>query len=370
MAFRATREDYSGRLCRFVSALHRRGLSAFFFMDPVNVFYLTGFESSNAMLLLDEDRISLLTDFRYIEGAAAAPGVDALGLEIHETSRNIIECSSSFMNRSKRWGFDPDYVSHASYIALRDSMGDIFQPVAHMAKTARASKDTSEIRNIVRAQRIVEGALGRAAARMFRPCVTEAQAAAIIDAEIRLGGASGTSFPTMVASGVNAAKPHSTPGRRPLKPGNTIIMDLGARFGNYCSDMTRTVFLDPVETYHRRLYSAVLKAQDAAFRVIKPGIKAGQVDLAARASLEEDGLAEFFGHGVGHGTGLEVHEYPVLGPDSEHVLEPGMIITVEPGVYIPGRGGVRIEELVEITAEGFRRITRLSRNIRKWRFPA
>ncbi|MGC1989064.1 MAG: M24 family metallopeptidase, partial [Candidatus Acidiferrales bacterium] len=224
----------------------------------------------------------------------------------------------------------------------------------------RAVKDAGELA-LMREAALLISDVWTAALRHVRPGVSELAVAAELERAMKLRGASGTSFETIVASGPRSAWPHAQPTPKLLKKNELVVLDQGAILRGYCSDMTRTVFLGRAAGRVRGLYSAVLEAQLAAKAAIRPGVKAGDVDFAARKVLRRHGCVRYFTHSTGHGLGMEVHEMPRLGMHEETVLEQGMVITVEPGVYIEGLGGIRVEDDVVVTAHGAEDLTSASR---------
>lgn len=227
----------------------------------------------------------------------------------------------------------------------------------------RAVKDPCEIERIEEATRIAEHALNKALASL-EPGVSEAEIAGIIEAEMRGRGAEDHAFPPIVAFGVNTVYPHAVPSAyRRLEDGQPVLIDLGARFKGYCSDMTRTIDYGGVGDEFTSALRAVIEAVEAALDKVSPGTRIGDVDLAARKTLERNGLAKYFIHSLGHGVGVEVHEYPRVSMDNNDELKEGMVITIEPGVYIPGKFGVRVEELVLVTSRGARLLTRFPREL-------
>ena len=199
---------------------------------------------------------------------------------------------------------------------------------------------------------------------MLKPGQHEAELAAFLEYRVRALGADGVSFPTIVAADANAALPHAIPGRRKLKAGSSVLIDWGARFGGYCSDMTRVVALGKMKPKVREIYQIVLDAQLAAIDAIKPGVRQVDVDRVARDVIDQAGYGEQFGHGLGHGLGLDIHEAPRLSPlAGDGVLQPGHVVTVEPGIYLPGQGGVRIEDDVLVTERGHRVLTDLPKTL-------
>ncbi|MGQ9679128.1 MAG: M24 family metallopeptidase, partial [bacterium] len=213
---------------------------------------------------------------------------------------------------------------------------------------------------IKKAQAITEKSFA-AVLKLIKPGVTEIDLALEIEFQFRRAGE--PAFGIIVASGENAAKPHARAGNRRLKKGDCITFDIGCRIDGYCSDMTRTVFLGKPDEEMRRVYEAVLAAQNEALAIIKPGVPCKLVDFAARDYLNQVGLGQFFGHSLGHGVGLEVHEEPRLAKTSDQTLEVGDVLTVEPGVYLPGKGGVRIEDMVYVTSKGFLNLTKTRKEL-------
>ena len=229
----------------------------------------------------------------------------------------------------------------------------------------REVKSEAELRAIRKAVRVAEGAFAELTGRGAEAFVgrPEREVAAELDYLMRLGGASAPSFETIVAAGPHAALPHYRPGSTRIRRGRPVLIDWGAKVGGYCSDLTRVVFLDRIPPQLAEVYQVVLRAQEAGLRACGPGVSGGEVDAAAREVVAEAGYGEAFTHGLGHGLGLEVHEGPRLGRKVEHGLAAGMVVTVEPGVYLPGVGGVRIEDDVQVTSSGRRKLSRLPRDL-------
>jgi Xaa-Pro aminopeptidase len=225
----------------------------------------------------------------------------------------------------------------------------------------RAVKDAGELNTIQEASDIISGVFRRVLGGI-RPGVTELAVAAEIEHEIKRRGGSGPSFETIVASGARSAWAHARPTSKPLRKNELVVLDQGAILRGYCSDMTRTVFLGKASRKVRSLYTAVLEAQEAGKRAIRPGVTAGEVDRAARNALKRAKLDRYFTHSTGHGLGLEVHEMPRLGRGEQTILQEGMVLTVEPGVYLEGLGGIRIEDDVVVTAQGAVDLTTASRD--------
>ncbi|PWU16883.1 MAG: hypothetical protein C5B48_16715 [Candidatus Rokuibacteriota bacterium] len=311
--------------------------------SEVNIRYLTGFASSNAALLVDLDRTRLFTDFRYLDAAEAVPGV-----EVVETPRNLYTSLGALLPGSV--GFESTHLSFERYELLR-SAGVELVPRRRPVDTLRETKDEGELELIARAAAIADQAYERLSQERFVRR-SERELAWRMEILFHELGASGPAFEIIVASGPNAALPHSRPTDRVVGPGETVIVDAGCTVGGYNSDGTRTFATGPLPDELAHAYEVCRRAQQTGLAAVRPGIVGGDVDATARAVIEGEGLGERFGHGLGHGVGLEVHEYPWLNPELEHVLAVGNVVTVEPGVYLPGLGGVRIEDLVVVREQG------------------
>jgi Xaa-Pro aminopeptidase len=309
----------------------------------VNIAYLTGLASSNAALLVTPTDASLYTDFRYIERARAVPGVEAV-----QTRRDIYSDLTSLLKG--RVGFEPNAVSYARY-ALLAAAGLELVPRYELVESMRAVKDEQELDTIRRAAAITSEAYARLAEEPFVGRSERDLAWRMEQLFHELGG-DGLAFPVVVASGPTGGSAHAVPGDRVVQPGETVIVDAGCRFGGYCSDCTRTFLTGELPAELRRAYEVTLEAQLAGLAAVRTGADSGAVDGTARAVIEDAGLGERFGHGLGHGLGLDIHEAPWLNPERPSELVPGNVVTVEPGVYLPGRGGVRIEDLVIVTEDG------------------
>lgn len=318
--------------------------------------YLCGFSGSSGMVLLLSRRGYLLTDFRYREQAA----LEVTGMELvvveggyGEALRNLVKGRGL-----GKIGFDPAAASYAEVLAWRRKLkGEVaLCAVKGRLDATRLRKSENELRRLREGVRIAEEAFRRALRKASSP-LKELELAARIDYEARCLGAEGPSFETIVASGGRAAMVHARPAAEAAK-GVTVI-DWGVSFRGYRTDMTRTVALGGVPGELKRAHRLVLEARLEALEKVRPGVRAGEVDSAAREVIEKGGYGWAFGHGLGHGVGLEVHERPVLGKGSTDVLEEGMVFTVEPGIYIPGIGGVRVEDMVLVKGDGAEVLTGL-----------
>jgi Xaa-Pro aminopeptidase len=308
--------------------------------NGVNVRYLVGFSSSNAALFVEPERVRLFTDFRYAETARAVEGV-----EFVETKRSLIGALAELLDGTV--GFEADAVSYASWEVLRAG-GLELVPRRGVVEALRAVKDESELEKIRRAGEITSEGYARLADERFVGR-TERELAWRLEDLFRELGADAPAFESIVASGPNAAKPHARPTDRTMEAGETIVIDAGAMVEGYNADCTRTFATGPLPEELKAAYQATLEGQLAGLEAVRAGVTGIDADAAARDKIEAAGLGEKFGHGLGHGVGLEVHEAPRLSRESSDTLVAGNVATVEPGVYLAGLGGIRIEDLVVVT---------------------
>jgi len=308
--------------------------------NGVNVRYLVGFSSSNAALFVEPERVRLFTDFRYAETARAVEGV-----EFVETKRSLVGALAELLDGTV--GFEADAVSYASWEVLRAG-GLELVPRRGVVEALRAVKDESELEKIRRAGEITSEGYARLADERFVGR-TERELAWRLEDLFRELGADAPAFESIVASGPNAAKPHARPTDRTMEAGETIVIDAGAMVEGYNADCTRTFASGPLPEELKAAYQATLEGQLAGLEAVRAGVTGIDADAAARDKIEAAGLGEHFGHGLGHGVGLEVHEAPRLSRESSDTLVAGNVATVEPGVYLAGLGGIRIEDLVVVT---------------------
>jgi Xaa-Pro aminopeptidase len=328
-------------------------LDALYITRPENVRYLTGFpHPEDAQVLITPEGAFLLTDPRYPE-AERESRIPARVLKREERE-------ALFQDLRGRVGFEAEHLPYAALERLRELSPAEWVPTKGVIERLRLKKRPEEVARIRQAQALAERALERALA-LLRPGVEEREVALEIEFFLRKEGAEGVAFPPIVASGARGALPHARASEKRLEPGELITLDLGAKVAGYHSDMTRTVALGKPSPEMRRVYEAVQEALEVALQGLKPGRTGKEVDALAREALGRHGLDRYFVHSLGHGVGLAVHEGPGLSPYTEEVLEPGMVVTVEPGVYLPGVGGVRIEELVLITEDGIELLSRFPR---------
>ncbi|HEX3454173.1 MAG TPA: Xaa-Pro peptidase family protein [Gaiellaceae bacterium] len=309
----------------------------------VNVRYLTGLASSNAALLAEPGGTRLFTDFRYVERAREVPGV-----ELVVTRRDIYAELAELLGGTVQ--FEPAALTYARYATLADGGLDLV-PRAGLVEAMRAIKDESELDAIRRAAAVANAAFERFVEGPFVG-TPERELAWRLESLMREHGGEDVSFPVIVASGATGGSAHAVPGDRLVEVGETIVVDFGCRVDGYCSDCTRTLVTGELPDDLRQAYDAVEQAQLVGLTAVRVGADSGEVDAAARDVMEAEGLGAAFGHGLGHGLGLEVHEQPWLNQEWPSTLQVGNVCTVEPGAYLPGRGGVRIEDLVIVTEDG------------------
>jgi Xaa-Pro aminopeptidase len=306
----------------------------------VNVRYLTGFQSSNAALFVDRERVLLFSDFRYAEAARSIDGVEFVLSE-----RAVLKTVA--VTLEGRVGFEATTLTYDGWQTLHDA-GLELVPRTDLVERLRAVKDENELAAIREAARITDEAYAALALERFVGR-TERDLAWRLDQLLHELGAHGVAFDTHVNAGPNGALPHGMPTDRVVEPNETVVVDAGAAFRGYDADCTRTFATGDLPDDLAIAYEVCLRGQLAGLEAMRAGVSGAHADAAARRVIEDAGMGEKFGHGLGHGVGLLLHEAPVARPESEDVLEPGNVITCEPGIYLEGRGGVRIEDLVVIT---------------------
>jgi Xaa-Pro aminopeptidase len=347
--------DHAGRLSRLRSALGENDLDSLLVTHLPNIHYLCGFTGSAAALLVANRGAVLFTDGRY----SAQAKEEVTGARIVIASKSPLVTAAGWLatNKERRSstlvGIEPDSIT----AGMRDRLAGMLKGRARLrsapplVERARMVKDAAEILRIRRAVDL-GASLFRIALKKIRPGVTEVEVAAAMEYEARRAGAESMSFPTILASGARSAIVHGRASGARIPRRGFVVCDFGVILAGYCSDRTRTVHVGRPSAEARRLYEAVLEAQQAAIAAVRPGATAADVDGAARRVLRKRKLAQYFTHSTGHGLGLEIHEAPRLAEGQTHKLEPGMVITIEPGAYLPGKWGVRIEDVVVVTPSG------------------
>lgn len=341
---------HTERMLRLRQELDSSGWAGLLVLDAVDISYLTGLQSTNAALFVTPDQIYVATDFRYAEKAAAIGGdvvVEQLDQGLYaELGRRLGEWTGG----GGQVAYAPSSLSHKSFLQLTEGLDTnvTLRAADGVVSRLREVKDPHELDAIRRAAAMLEGAyqlvvdeglIGR----------RESEVAWSIERYLREQGASGLSFPSIVASGPNGALPHHTTSPREIEPGTLVTIDIGCVVDGYCSDCTRTFSTGGLSDQLQEIYDVTLRAQEASLAAVTAGADGTAVDAIARDIIEAAGYGERFGHGLGHGVGLDIHEGPRLSRTSQSVLAAAMVVTVEPGIYLQGIGGVRIEDLVVVT---------------------
>lgn len=362
--------DRQHRLSRLRELLAQRDLDALLVAGPENRRYLSGFTARDELLtetsgwlLVTHREAFLLTDFRYQEWAAQ----EAVGfaVKIYKESMGAVLAELLAIGQIHRVGFESAYISYRNYQRLVETVAQSgwqvqWLPQEGLVEELREAKTPEEVAAIRKALRLTEKVF-REVAGMLTPGLTERQVAWEIERRLKEQGSDGLAFPPIVAAGANSARPHHQPTDYALAPGEPIIIDMGARLEGYCADLTRTLILGEPPARFREIYLVVRRAQVRAESAIKAGMNSLEADALAREVIAEAGYGEAFGHSLGHGVGLAVHEAPSLSPyeDRATMLKAGSIVTVEPGIYLPGWGGIRLEDMVLVQAEGAEVLTRV-----------
>lgn len=354
-------EPYAGRIARVRGAMGGRRLDAYLVFDRMDQIWLTGFTGENGGVLVTRRQVVLLTDGRFAETAdLEAPFARKVlrkkrGPEA--TARELKRC------RAARVGFDPSHMDVKTFGELRKLARPAkLEPVSGLITAMRQIKDAGEIAAIRRAIRVAENAFARVQ-KWLKPGRTEREVAARLVYEMQRLGAQGASFEPIVAYGATSSLPHYEPSDRVIAADAGVLVDWGARVDWYVSDLTRMLWPGSIPRRFATVYRIVKEAQERAIAVIAPGIKAGAVDRVAREHIRKSGYGKQFTHSLGHGFGLDVHERPGLRKKSDERLEPGMVVTVEPGIYLPGVGGIRIEDDVLVTETGHEVLSSLSKDL-------
>jgi Xaa-Pro aminopeptidase len=353
-----TEATATARADRLAGLLGERELDCLLVTDLVNVRYLTGFTGTNGGCVVTPDERLFLTDFRYVERAEE----EVRGFEQVKAGRDLLADLAARLRG--RAGFDDAHLTVAAHRKLSEKVGQGVELVAAggLVERLRAVKDEDELRAMAEAAKLADsvyeliperGLAGRA----------ELEVARELEAELRLRGAEDPAFPVIVAGEANGARPHATPRDVEIPAGTLVVVDMGARLDGYCSDCTRTFATGDLDDRSTEVYELVRGAQEAALGAVRAGAVLSEVDGVARERIEAAGHGERFGHGLGHGVGLEVHEAPRLAKTVEGQLEAGNTVTVEPGVYLPGELGVRIEDLVVVTDDGCDVLTSFPRSL-------
>ena len=345
------------RLQKLRSMISKRGIEALLILNPQNIRYLSNFSGSVALMLVTMKDSLLLVDFCYLEQARhEVKG----GSDIKLVESNFFDELRLTLDglNLKRVGFESEHLTYDKYVNLYENLKDFkLMPTRGFVEILRSIKDKEEIEKISKAAHISDQVF-KEVFGLIKPGIAEVEIATEIEYLMRKFGAEKASFETIVASGSNSAMPHARPTERKLKKGDLVKIDLGAVYKGYCSDMTRMIVLGQPDREKQKIYNLVLSAQEAALSEARSGISCGELDGIARKIIADEGYSDNFGHNLGHGVGLEAHEYPTLGPNCDDLLKNGMVFTVEPGIYFKDFGGVRIEDLVVLQDDGLEVLTK------------
>ncbi|HEX8763672.1 MAG TPA: Xaa-Pro peptidase family protein, partial [Candidatus Acidoferrum sp.] len=342
--------------------LHESRIDSLLVTHPANWFYLTGFTGESGALVISKRGARLITDGRFVVQAKE----ETTGVRIQQQKGTAFESAAQAIRdaQARRVGFDAAHLTVSQLQSARKaSKGRLeWVPASEVVESLRARKDAGELA-LMRKAAILAGEMVEFAIGLLKPGVCEREVGADIEYQMRRRGASGPAFETIVAFGNRAALPHARPTGKRLRKNELVVLDLGVILGHYCSDITRTVFVGRAPKRIQTWYKAVLEAQGAAIGTVREGVSCGEVDAAARRVLESYGLGRLFVHSTGHGLGLEVHEDPRVAKGQSRRLEPGNVITIEPGVYAEGIGGIRIEDDVAVHAGRTEVLTRAPRDL-------
>jgi len=348
--------QHAARLAALRAKLAGADSDAFFSFSPPANQYLTGFSGSTSALVVTPDQARFLCDFRYTEQA----GQQVLDYDVEEVKGDMAVRVGERLDTLgvKAAAFDPGVVSVSQSTRIQTEFRGAFKPLPDAVSSLRMIKTNEEIEKIRAASQLAEAVLADLLDSTLRApgsagALSERELAARFEYEFKRRGAEGAAFDTIALFGSRTSLVHGQPSDRPLEKGDIVLLDLGCRKAGYCSDLTRTYAYGTMpDAWFREIYEVTLTAQKAALNTLKAGIRCREVDAVARTIIHEAGYGDYFGHGLGHGVGIEVHEEPRLNAESQAVLEHGMVVTIEPGIYLPERGGVRIEDLVLVTKEG------------------
>lgn len=350
---------FTKRIRRLRRTFEKTQIDSFFVSKPENIAYLTGFRGDDSYLCITRANKYLITDSRYSDELRKCN----IGCRIllREKKHTLTDHINDIRKKEKltRLGFEPNHLSHHDFLSFKKAITiRSLKPCFKMVDQQRIIKDEEEIRAIKRAISIAEKAFRHVAETHFRTRYREKDVADYLEYTMRRLGADMASFPSIVAVGRKAAFPHAVAGKPKLKRNTLLLVDFGAKKGGYCSDLTRTLLLGRITARFRHLYRLVQSAQELAISLIKPGERIGKVDEAVRDFFKKEKVDQYFTHALGHGIGLEVHESPSIHYSSKESFKENMVFTIEPGLYIDGWGGIRIEDMVRVCKRGCERLTK------------
>jgi len=351
---------FPDRLWRVRQSLLTDDLEALLFLDMRNIRYLTGFTGSDGVFLLERHQSLLMVDGRYTTQA----GMEARGIGVFQYREKLAGIAEVIADKAMRAvGFEAAALSFETYGKLKEKVpATNLRPLGEELVNIRAIKDAGEVALLRTAATMASRAL-IATRELIRPGMEENEVALELEYRMRQNGSTGASFPIIVAAGANSALPHATPGTRKLAPGDALVIDYGAVVAGYHSDETCTFVLGEASGRFTEVYEIVKTAHDRALAAVKAGVTCAEIDHLTRDCIEQAGLGRFFSHGTGHGVGLDVHEPPRIAPSSQAVLAAGMVVTIEPGVYLPGEWGIRIEDMVLVREHDCEVLTGTPKNL-------
>lgn len=350
-------------IAKIQNALIKNELDALLITDEKNQRYAAGFPFTDGYVLVTKEKAWLITDSRYIEAAELAAGGCAT-VQMYDRQHSALSLVKAALSEAgvSRLGGEERKLSHGDYQDIEKELGLPLLPAQQLLCDLRASKSAEEIASMIKAQRISEAALEETL-HIIKPGMTEREVAAELVYRMLRHGSEGNSFDPIVVTGAKTSMPHGVPGDEVIKSGDFITMDFGSLKDGYCSDMTRTVAVGSASEEMKNVYSVVLEAQLAGIAAAKAGVPGKVIDGAARAVIEKAGYGEYFGHGFGHSLGLDIHEAPNANPRGETPMPEGAVVSAEPGIYLPGRFGVRIEDVMVLHNDGAEVITKAPKEL-------
>ncbi|MBR1662040.1 MAG: aminopeptidase P family protein [Acidaminococcaceae bacterium] len=350
------------RIGRIFKFMKEHGLECIAVKDTCTIRYLTGFTGDSSILYADDRIAVLITDGRYTEQARSQ--LKYCRVMEYKASHNssIWEAVAELIGTHQKVGFDGNVFSYEEAKLLGSLLPENTEMISVDLRPLRLIKDERELEDLWQAFKIADGAFERLL-REIKSGMTEKELAARLEYYMRSLGSEGVSFDTIVASGYRSALPHGAPTDKAIEVGDFVTFDFGALYNGYHSDTTRTIVMGMANSWHREVYTVVQEAQYRGIKAAKPGITGRELDAMIREYIESRGYGKYFTHGLGHGVGLEIHELPNINSRGDTVLEEGMVFSIEPGVYIQGKGGVRIEDTVVLTKEGARSLTGLKKTL-------
>ena len=350
-------------IAKIQNALSENGLDAVLITNEKNQLYATGFHFTDGIVIVSREDAWLLTDSRYIEAARIEAGA-CCKVQMFDREHSMLSLIKAALKScaAVRIGAEEQSMSHSAYMYYQQELGCALLPAQEIFTALRASKSEEELVFMRQAQAISEKALEEVL-HIIKPGMTERQVAAELVYHMLKNGSEGNSFDPIVVTGAKSSMPHGVPGDEVIKEGDFVTMDFGSIKGGYCSDMTRTVAVGQATEEMRNVYNTVLKAQLAGISTARAGIAGKEIDAAARKVISDAGYGEYFGHGFGHSLGLDIHEPPNANPRGETIMPVGAVISAEPGIYLPGRFGVRIEDVLVLNENGCEIITKAPKEL-------